>query len=433
MQHPDEGTIHAWLDGALDEGDAARVAAHVATCPECESRVVEARGLIAGASRVLSALDAVPAGVIPPSRDAAPDETTPERPGDRTRHWWRRRGVLPSLAAAAAVAFVAVGSSVVLRERGPSAKYEMAEVARTASAPARDTTIATPEVAMAPAPAVASASAPGSKAPAVAPTVAPTVVPPHRETETRDRVQPNAAAQQRRAASSPALGGVVAGAAPRGYAAPAPTQPAVPPAMTPSTAVTEAPSRALDAGAAERKAVAKGTVDSAARADRLRSAPTQLENVVVTSVGASRADANAPERALRGAAQRSAPAAAPPTAPRPETAGALAGCYEIVEGDTTFLPRRFVLDTTATTVTSGERADTPRLARIAASYVIRNASDRSTAGSWSVLGPVARLTFPQPSGASAVLELRAGLAARFAAKLVVGDSSWTLQLRRCEQ
>jgi anti-sigma factor RsiW len=28
MQHPDEGTIHAWLDGALSPEEAARVEAH---------------------------------------------------------------------------------------------------------------------------------------------------------------------------------------------------------------------------------------------------------------------------------------------------------------------------------------------------------------------------------------------------------------------
>ncbi|MEO7713343.1 MAG: zf-HC2 domain-containing protein, partial [Gemmatimonadaceae bacterium] len=47
-EHPDEGTIHAWLDGALDEPTASRIAAHVGTCGACDERVAEARGLIAG-------------------------------------------------------------------------------------------------------------------------------------------------------------------------------------------------------------------------------------------------------------------------------------------------------------------------------------------------------------------------------------------------
>ena len=53
MQHLDDGTIHAWLDGALGTGDAAAVEAHVATCRACAGRVAEARGLIAASSRIL--------------------------------------------------------------------------------------------------------------------------------------------------------------------------------------------------------------------------------------------------------------------------------------------------------------------------------------------------------------------------------------------
>jgi hypothetical protein len=55
--HLDEGTIHAWLDDALDAASAARVESHVAECAECSAAVAEARGLIAGASRVVRTLD----------------------------------------------------------------------------------------------------------------------------------------------------------------------------------------------------------------------------------------------------------------------------------------------------------------------------------------------------------------------------------------
>ena len=65
MQHPDEGTIHSWLDGALDSEEAARVDAHVKECPECAAAVAEARGFIAASSRILTALDNAPRGVIP--------------------------------------------------------------------------------------------------------------------------------------------------------------------------------------------------------------------------------------------------------------------------------------------------------------------------------------------------------------------------------
>ena len=60
MQHLDEGTIHAWLDGALSAEEAARAEAHVASCPACADAVAEARGLIAASSRILTALDNVP-------------------------------------------------------------------------------------------------------------------------------------------------------------------------------------------------------------------------------------------------------------------------------------------------------------------------------------------------------------------------------------
>ena len=65
MRHPDEGQIHAWLDGALDAASAAELEAHVVACADCAAAVAEARGLIAGASRILLALDNVPSGVIP--------------------------------------------------------------------------------------------------------------------------------------------------------------------------------------------------------------------------------------------------------------------------------------------------------------------------------------------------------------------------------
>jgi len=67
MQHPDEGTIHAWLDGALSADEAARVEAHVKDCQQCGAAVAEARGFIAASSRILTALDNAPRGVIPAS------------------------------------------------------------------------------------------------------------------------------------------------------------------------------------------------------------------------------------------------------------------------------------------------------------------------------------------------------------------------------
>jgi hypothetical protein len=72
MNHLDEGTIHTWLDGALDARQAADVQAHVDQCAACSARVAEARGLIAASSRILNALDDVPAGVTPKRAPAPP-------------------------------------------------------------------------------------------------------------------------------------------------------------------------------------------------------------------------------------------------------------------------------------------------------------------------------------------------------------------------
>lgn len=68
--HPDEGLLHEWLDGQLSPADAAIMQAHMESCAECEARVAEARGLMAASHRILSALDDVPANVIPTSISA---------------------------------------------------------------------------------------------------------------------------------------------------------------------------------------------------------------------------------------------------------------------------------------------------------------------------------------------------------------------------
>ncbi len=99
MQHPDEGTIHSWLDGALSADEAANVEAHVKECPQCGAAVAEARGFIAGASRILTALDNAPRGVIPA---AAP-----------------KKGIDPmAWRVAATLLVVAAGTLVVVRNRG---------------------------------------------------------------------------------------------------------------------------------------------------------------------------------------------------------------------------------------------------------------------------------------------------------------------------
>lgn len=136
--HPDEGTIHAWLDGALDAAPAARIAEHVRGCAECSARVAEARGLIAGASRIVTALDDVPAGTRPAwsqdgvvSGDAAVSPAaTAARASDASVWRWLR--VTPARAAIAATLIVAAGITLT-RQR---TAVEVPRVATTTSSPA---------------------------------------------------------------------------------------------------------------------------------------------------------------------------------------------------------------------------------------------------------------------------------------------------------
>ena len=108
MQHIEEGTIYAWLDGALDAEESARVEQHVAECAACASAVAEARGLVAGASRILAALDDVPSGVLP--RSGGGGSNTQRRP----RSVWTYLHMTPARAAAAAFLIVAAGTALVI-------------------------------------------------------------------------------------------------------------------------------------------------------------------------------------------------------------------------------------------------------------------------------------------------------------------------------
>ncbi len=106
MQHLDEGTIHAWLDGELSPDEASNVATHASACPECAAMVAEARGLVAASTRILTALDDVPGGVVPSVPDIAPAQIV-------RRRWYQRTDVR----AAAALLLVA-GTSLVVVQRG---------------------------------------------------------------------------------------------------------------------------------------------------------------------------------------------------------------------------------------------------------------------------------------------------------------------------
>jgi hypothetical protein len=115
MQHLDEGTIHAWLDGALTPDEAARADAHVKDCAQCQAAVAEARGFIAASSRILTALDDAPRGVIPASATAR----------QRTQPWiWR---------IAATVLVVATGTVLLVKERGSERASTVADSTTSSS------------------------------------------------------------------------------------------------------------------------------------------------------------------------------------------------------------------------------------------------------------------------------------------------------------
>ncbi len=158
MQHLDEGTIHAWLDGQLPRDEALEVEAHVAECRECADAVAEARGLIAASSRILTALDGVPREAVPKEprfrtaeeaaraatavADAAADAIVPlELVARRPRRRWFNGA---SLAAAAAIV-AAIGTVPLIQRsvlRAPLARPERAEPTTVASRPSADSSSA---------------------------------------------------------------------------------------------------------------------------------------------------------------------------------------------------------------------------------------------------------------------------------------------------
>jgi len=153
MQHLDEGTIHAWLDGQLPRDEALEVEAHVAECRQCADAVAEARGLVAASSRILTALDIVPREVVPKEpqfhppeeaaratdalADAVADAIVPlELVARPPRRWFNGAG----LAAAAAIV-VGIGTVAVMQQSGrqmATVAVDTAASAATASVPSVD-------------------------------------------------------------------------------------------------------------------------------------------------------------------------------------------------------------------------------------------------------------------------------------------------------
>jgi hypothetical protein len=103
----DEGLVHAWLDGQLPPEEAARVEALVASDPAWREAAAEARGLAAGAARILGDLDAPPSArqAVAMGRMTASGGGGPAKgPRRRVAPWMR--------AAAGVVLVVGVGAVV---------------------------------------------------------------------------------------------------------------------------------------------------------------------------------------------------------------------------------------------------------------------------------------------------------------------------------
>jgi len=311
MQHLDEGTIHAWLDGALSPEEAAKAEAHVNDCPQCAAAVAEARGFIAASSRILTALDNAPRGVIPA---AAP----------------RKRFDPMVWRIAATVMVVAAGTLVVVRSQNSAARSEatVADSAMTLSAPT-STAAAPMTVTQVP------SAAPGSVSGVVVPT------------------PPAATAQSmRRAANMPAVAGkrsevkplADAPVAERGFSAtgrenvnqkvavpevaaatPPPPSIMAAPRMADAVAMDQATARdTLKVVGNPRRIGARVTVYEIAPGDTVtltESVPLALSSVVVTGAGTATRMA-APQAVGKAAAPRrdeARPTSTPDSQPAPTT------------------------------------------------------------------------------------------------------------------
>ena len=156
MQHLDEGTIHAWLDGALPAEEGAAVERHAAACATCAAAVAEARGLLAASSRIVRALDGA-AAVGPAPAPAVPAAAPPVRRAGRA---WVARPRNRAIAAAA-MALLAVG---VLRVARVSTEQEVAVAAADTAAVLASAPAAAPPAA--PQPTVAASAGASAATPA---------------------------------------------------------------------------------------------------------------------------------------------------------------------------------------------------------------------------------------------------------------------------
>lgn len=391
--HLDEGTIHAWLDGALDAEEAARVERHAAECGACAAAVAEARGLVAGASRILTALDGVPGGIVPKTTASGG-----ALGAKRARSLWTSLHLTPARAAAAAIVVAAAGTALVL-QNAPNAARSAVKLANLSADSA---------VTFQPA------------APMAVPRAAP------------DSLTSRRLAAPTRGATSPARA-VIEEAAPQ-------------------TVATSRRRAAVGAGAAGRVggvAVAEGAktvtpqqlaaLDSNRRERSVDSIASKKEAAMVRSAVAD----NATRGAVAGAAQP-APSAPPSAAAQRYSpsqgvadARSIAGCYVVIADSAIGLPPRLWLDSSLVAQAAMLQQRQKAAAADAAAPERHGVSEIANAGRRSIAGAH---WLPRPDGsirlslpASSVnVDLFPTSGSTLVGAMAAGNRSVTVTLRRVE-
>jgi anti-sigma factor RsiW len=157
-QHPEEGTLHAYIDGELSAAEAATLELHVGECSLCAAALAEARGFVAAASRVITTLDTAPATAVAPT---APVVLQPSAPA--------RRAVRPPIfrfpyARAAALLLLVGGTALVVDRSGTLARGKSSQAESLTADVATASQVApaaagAPAISTAPVPAPAPAAA----------------------------------------------------------------------------------------------------------------------------------------------------------------------------------------------------------------------------------------------------------------------------------
>ena len=147
MPHISEGQLHAWLDGAIPEGSEEQrtIRLHVEACPDCASRLDEARALRGDAGEILESV--IPRGSAPSfeqirqrARAEAGDPQPSASGGGRVRMGWlspQRLGWAATIALALGAGWI---GRAVLEEKGWTDPFHEGQI--PAASPVGDSEIA---------------------------------------------------------------------------------------------------------------------------------------------------------------------------------------------------------------------------------------------------------------------------------------------------